>query len=114
MFFSTRLASVDVPQGTSADNADAAANVAAAAGDELLLTQDRIDELVEARDFYGLLGLEGMDASPELIRTQYRKMLLRYHPDKTGVSDDDPHFLMIQEAYDTLSDEEKRRGFDSQ
>lgn len=112
MFFSTRLASVDVPQNTSADNADAAANVADDDGE--LMTQDRIDELVEARDFYGLLGLESMDASPELIRTQYRKMLLRYHPDKTGVSDDDPHFLMIQEAYDTLSDEEKRRGFDSQ
>jgi len=111
-FFTTRLSSVDLSKaaGTEKNNEDAAATNACK-----VFTQDEIDELVEARDFYRLLDLaDGVDATPEDIRRNYRAMLLRYHPDKTGVSDDDPHFLMIQEAYDTLSDPEKKRGFDSQ
>jgi curved DNA-binding protein CbpA len=48
-----------------------------------------------------------------------RKLLLKYHPDKqTGqpvVTDStDSLFLSIQKAYDTLSDESKRRSYDSQ
>ncbi len=47
-------------------------------------------------------------------------MLLKYHPDKkAGVAESEvhetnPRFLSIQKAYDTLSDPERRRGYDSQ
>jgi curved DNA-binding protein CbpA len=70
---------------------------------------------VDNKDYYRLLALpRGTESTPEEIRTHYRTMLLRYHPDKTGGADDNPHFVAIQAAYDTLSDAEKKRGFDSQ
>ncbi len=47
-----------------------------------------------------------------------RKLLLKYHPDKksgtAAVAESDSLFLSIQKAYDTLSDETKRRSYDSQ
>ncbi len=66
MFFSTRLASVEIV--SSANQADPAA--APATDKEELFSQDRIDELVEARDFYRLLNLSSPNAGQEEIRTQ--------------------------------------------
>lgn len=45
-----------------------------------------------------------------------RKLLLKYHPDKMAspVAESDSLFLSIQKAYDTLSDESRRRAYDSQ
>ncbi len=47
-----------------------------------------------------------------------RKLLLKYHPDKkateSAVTASNPRFLSIQKAYDTLSDPERKRGYDSQ
>jgi DnaJ family protein C protein 2 len=43
-----------------------------------------------------------------------RKALLLYHPDKTGRGDRDEVFIAIQSAYETLSDEKKKRAYDSE
>lgn len=50
-------------------------------------------------------------ATQEEIKKAYRKLAMKYHPDRTG--GDDTKFKEIQLAYDTLGDPEKRRIYDS-
>ena len=57
---------------------------------------------------YGVLGLT-KDASPEEIKKAYRKLAREHHPDKGG---DAEKFKKVQEAYETLSDPQKRQNFD--
>ena len=64
------------------------------------------------QDPYEVLGVP-RDASPDEIKSAYRRLARRYHPD---VNPNDPSaedkFKEIGEAYSILSDEEKRRRFD--
>ncbi|MFX0029800.1 MAG: DnaJ domain-containing protein, partial [Candidatus Hermodarchaeota archaeon] len=64
------------------------------------------------RDYYEVLGV-GKDASTNDIKLAYRRLARKYHPD---VNKDDPSakdkFIEIQEAYEVLSDENKRRNYD--
>ncbi len=57
---------------------------------------------------YDVLGLT-KDASPEDIKKAYRKLAREHHPDKGG---DPEKFKKVQEAYETLSDPQKRSNFD--
>jgi DnaJ-class molecular chaperone len=57
---------------------------------------------------YDVLGLT-KDASPEDIKKAYRKLAREHHPDKGG---DPEKFKKVQEAYETLSDPQKRTNFD--
>lgn len=63
-------------------------------------------------NYYDLLELS-FDASAEVIREQGRKMISIYHPDKNinNLDYDDEHFYKVFEAYDTLSDEAKRKKY---
>ncbi|PQA93967.1 molecular chaperone DnaJ [Chryseobacterium shigense] len=64
------------------------------------------------KDYYYFLGITP-DASEEDIKKVYRKLSLKYHPDK---NDNDDFFAgrfrEIQEAYEILSDSERRRTYD--
>jgi molecular chaperone DnaJ len=66
----------------------------------------------EKRDYYEVLGV-GKDASLNEIKVAYRKLARKYHPD---VNKEDPNakekFIELQEAYEVLSDENKRRNYD--
>jgi len=58
---------------------------------------------------YDVLGLD-KDASPDDIKRAYRKLILKLHPDKpTG---DAEKFKKVQEAYEVLSDPQKRQNYD--
>lgn len=60
-------------------------------------------------DYYNVLGVE-KSATQEEIKKAYRKLSLKYHPDKqTG---DAEEFKKINEAYSTLSDSEKKQMYD--
>jgi curved DNA-binding protein CbpA len=62
-------------------------------------------------DYYKLLGVSP-DAEPEEIRRAYRKLSLQYHPDfNPGNQEAADRFRQITEAYETLSDPDKRRRY---
>jgi molecular chaperone DnaJ len=65
------------------------------------------------RDLYSVLGLS-RKASAEEIKKAYRKLARQYHPDRNpGDEKAEERFKEIQEAYDTLSDPEKRKQYDA-
>ncbi len=66
----------------------------------------------EKRDLYAVLGV-ARDASADAIRKAYRKLARRHHPDvNPGDKAAEERFKEISEAYDVLSDSEKRRNYD--
>jgi DnaJ-domain-containing protein 1 len=62
-------------------------------------------------DHYAVLGLR-RNASEEDIKKTYKRMALKYHPDKNRAEDAPDKFLRIQQAYETLSDPDKKREYD--
>ena len=64
-----------------------------------------------AEDLYQTLGVK-RDASKDEIRKAHRKLALKYHPDKNPGDDAQNRFKRIQEAYDVLSDDDKRAAYD--
>lgn len=59
-------------------------------------------------DLYNILGVD-KNATQDEIKKAYRKLAVKYHPDKGG---DEEMFKKVSNAYDTLSDENKRRQYD--
>jgi curved DNA-binding protein len=66
-----------------------------------------------AEDYYKILGLE-KSANSDEIKKAYRKLALKYHPDKNPNNKEaEEKFKKISEAYAVLSDPEKRKQYDS-
>lgn len=64
------------------------------------------------QDYYQVLGVE-KTASPEEIKRAYRRMAIKYHPDKNpGNKEAEAKFKECAEAYEVLSDPEKRKQYD--
>ena len=63
------------------------------------------------RDYYDILGVP-RNAAKEEIKNQYRKLALKYHPDRNKSPDAEERFKEISEAYAILSDDEKRVQYD--
>lgn len=62
-----------------------------------------------AKDYYEILGVS-RDATDEEIKKAYRRLAHKYHPDKAG--GDEQKFKEINEAYQVLSDKQKRAQYD--
>lgn len=63
------------------------------------------------RDYYEVLGLK-KGASKEEIKKSYRKLAKEYHPDRNKTEGAETKFKEVQEAYEVLSDEQKRGAYD--
>ncbi|MEM2122026.1 MAG: molecular chaperone DnaJ [Candidatus Bathyarchaeia archaeon] len=63
------------------------------------------------KDYYKILGVS-RNASKEEIKKAYRRLALKYHPDRNKSPDAEERFKEISEAYAVLSDDEKRRQYD--
>lgn len=62
-------------------------------------------------NFYEILGVS-RDASPEEIKKSYRKLSLKYHPDRNSDADATEKYKAINQAYETLSDEQQKHQYD--
>lgn len=65
-------------------------------------------------DFYSVLGIQ-KSASKEEIKKAYRKLSLQFHPDKNpdNIEQSKKRFQELTEAFETLSDDDKRRFYDT-
>ena len=64
------------------------------------------------RDYYEVLGVE-KNATADEIKKAYRKKAIQYHPDKNpGDKEAEEKFKEAAEAYDVLSDPQKRQRYD--
>jgi molecular chaperone DnaJ len=65
------------------------------------------------RDFYDILGVS-KNASPEELKSAYRKLAVKHHPDKNpGDKTSEDKFKEASEAYGILSDQEKKQNYDN-
>ena len=63
-------------------------------------------------DFYSALGVPS-SASTADIKTAFRRLAAHYHPDRNASPDAPARFRAVQEAYEVLSDDDKRQAYDN-
>lgn len=89
---------------------------AAAATSDCLYTPEQVKDVKDfmkrdKNDYYKVLGIE-KSAPLDEIKKAYKKLALKFHPDKNQVPGADEAFKIIAVAFSVLGDEEKRRNFD--
>lgn len=63
------------------------------------------------KDYYKILGISKTSTDDE-IKKAYRKLALKYHPDKNKAANAEEQFKLVAEAYEVLSDKKKREVYD--
>jgi molecular chaperone DnaJ len=65
-----------------------------------------------SKDYYNILGID-KNASDDQVKKAYRKMAMKYHPDKNGGDTEaESKFKEVAEAYDVLSNPDKKSNYD--
>ena len=68
-------------------------------------------DVADKRDYYEVLGVE-RGASAEDVKRSYRQAALKFHPDRNKAPDAEDRFKEASEAYEVLSDPQKRQRYD--
>ncbi|MBP7600162.1 MAG: DnaJ domain-containing protein, partial [Thermoflexales bacterium] len=63
------------------------------------------------RDYYEVLGV-AKDVGADEVKKAFRKLARQYHPDVNKAADAESRFKEINEAYEVLSDDQKRAAYD--
>jgi curved DNA-binding protein len=66
---------------------------------------------VKYQDYYQILGV-AREADTAEIKKAYRKLARKYHPDVNKAADAEDKFKQVNEAYEVLKDDDKRRAYD--
>src|SRR5574344_2975741 len=69
-------------------------------------------DIMQYKDYYEILGVKRESTEAE-IKSAYRKLTKKYHPDVNKTPEAESKFKDINEAYEVLSDKEKRSRYDS-
>merc|ERR1719498_278897 len=79
----------------------------------LLLLLSCLGPALGGRDYYKILGV-GRDADDKALKKAYRKLAMKYHPDKNPGDEEraQKKFTAVANAYEVLSDPEKRKKYD--
>ena len=67
---------------------------------------------MEYKDYYEILGVK-RDATESEIKSAYRKLARKFHPDVNKTKEAESKFKDINEAYEVLGDKAKRQRYDS-
>ncbi len=67
--------------------------------------------VTQKQDYYDVLGV-GREAGPEDVKRAYRKAAMKYHPDRAAGPEAESRFKEAAEAYEVLSDPDKRSRYD--
>ena len=67
---------------------------------------------MDFKDYYKILGVPE-DAYAKAIKTAYRKLARKFHPDLSEETDAEERFKEVAEAYEVLKDKEKRAEYDN-
>ncbi len=67
--------------------------------------------MAQAKDYYEVLGVN-RSASAEEIRKAYRRLARKFHPDVNKSPEAATRFAEMQDAYEVLSDAQKRKAYD--
>src|SRR5215469_14443169 len=66
---------------------------------------------MEYRDYYKILGVQ-RTATADEVKTAYRRLARKFHPDVSKEKNAEERFKEVQEAYEVLKDPEKRAAYD--
>jgi len=72
---------------------------------------ERVFKVNLAKNYYDILGIS-KNASADEVKVAFRRMALKHHPDKGGGAEAEEKFKEINEAYQVLSDPQKRSMYD--
>jgi len=75
------------------------------------IRNEAIKNIMKTKDFYEILGVTKTSTEDE-IKKSYKKLALKFHPDKNKEVGADEAFKKIAQAYDCLTDPEKKRKYD--
>ena len=73
--------------------------------------EEECKRIIEKKDYYDILGIE-KTADEAQIKKAYRKLAIKFHPDKNKAKNAEEAFKKVNQAFSVLSDKNKRKNYD--
>jgi DnaJ family protein C protein 2 len=112
-FVSSLLSAPLLTHSSSKASANGKSDIARATGPLVDLFAENDKHRLTEVSYYDVLGGLPFNCTPDQVKQAYHTACLWFHPDKTGRGEEDAVFLQVKRAWETLSDENKKRTYDS-